>query len=75
MNVMLIGSGGREHAIALKISKSKSLSTLFCAPGNPGTDKISRNIPLSITNHSLVKDFCLQNEIELSCYWTRTTTS
>ncbi|MDP2364699.1 MAG: phosphoribosylamine--glycine ligase, partial [Ignavibacteria bacterium] len=64
MNVLLIGSGGREHAIALKITKSNNLSTLFCAPGNPGTENISQNIPLTITDHSNVKKFCLQNKIE-----------
>ena len=65
MKVLLIGSGGREHAIALKLTKSKNLSTLFCAPGNPGTENIAQNIQLTITNHENIKEFCLKNRIEL----------
>ena len=65
MNVLIIGSGGREHAIALKIRQSKKLSKLFCAPGNPGTENISQNILLDISVHSIIKDFCFQNKIEL----------
>lgn len=65
MNVLLIGSGGREHAIALKIRQSKKLSNLFCLPGNPGTENISQNILLDISDHSNIKDFCFQNKINL----------
>jgi phosphoribosylamine--glycine ligase len=65
MNVLLIGSGGREHAIALKISESKTLSILYCTPGNPGTEKIAENIVLDITNHKTVVDFCLGEQIDL----------
>jgi phosphoribosylamine--glycine ligase len=65
MNVLIIGSGGREHAIALKIKQSSKLSNLFCIPGNPGTENISQNILLDISDHSNIKDFCFQNKIEL----------
>jgi len=65
MNVLLIGSGGREHAIALKIRHSKNVSSLYCAPGNPGTENIAKNIPLNVSDHTSVKDFCSQNKIEL----------
>lgn len=65
MNVLVIGSGGREHAIALKIKQSKKLSSLFCIPGNPGTESISQNVSLNISNHSSVKEFCFQKKIEL----------
>lgn len=65
MNVLLIGSGGREHAIALKITESEKLNSLFCLPGNPGTEKIARNINLDITNHSVVIDFCKKENIDL----------
>jgi phosphoribosylamine--glycine ligase len=65
MNVLVIGSGGREHAIALKIKQSPKLSKLFCSPGNPGTENISHNIQLDISDHSKIKDFCSQNNIEL----------
>ncbi len=65
MNVLLIGSGGREHAIALKIKESKKLSTLFCAPGNPGTKNLANNISLNISDHPQINDFCSLKKIEL----------
>lgn len=65
MNVLLIGSGGREHALALKISESKKLTKLFCVPGNPGTEKFSTNISLDISNHNLVINFCKSEKIDL----------
>lgn len=65
MNVLLIGSGGREHAIALALSKSKKLNKLYCAPGNPGTKSIAENVSIEISNHKLVVDFCFSNQIDL----------
>lgn len=65
MNVLLIGSGGREHALALKISESKSLTKLFIAPGNPGTESLGENIDLDIKNEKQLEDFCANNNIEL----------
>lgn len=65
INVLLIGSGGREHALALKISESKNLSKLFCVPGNPGTEKIARNVSINITDHKSIIDFCTKEHIEL----------
>jgi phosphoribosylamine--glycine ligase len=65
MNVLVIGSGGREHAIALKIKQSKKLTSLYCAPGNPGTENIAKNISLNISDHTSVKEFCFQNKINL----------
>ncbi len=65
MNVLLIGSGGREHALALKISESKMLTKLFCVSGNPGTEKLSNNISLDISNHNLVVNFCKSEKIDL----------
>jgi phosphoribosylamine--glycine ligase len=65
MNVLLIGSGGREHAIALKIRQSKNLNKLFCAPGNPGTESFSENVSIDILNHNTVVDFCIKNKIDL----------
>lgn len=65
MNVAVIGSGGREHAIAKKISESKQLDELFIIPGNPGTEKLGKNIALDYTNHSNLIKFCEKNKIEL----------
>lgn len=65
IKVLLIGSGGREHALALKISESKSLSILYCAPGNPGTEKIANNINLDISDHQSIVNFSINNKIDL----------
>ncbi len=65
MNVALIGSGGREHAIAYKIKESKQLNELFIIPGNPGTDLFGKNINLDSTNHQVIIEFCKNNKIDL----------
>ncbi len=63
MNILLIGSGGREHALAWKIAKSPHCDQLFIAPGNPGTAKCGTNIKLDATEFAAVKDFCLAESI------------
>ncbi len=65
MNVLLIGSGGREHALALKISESKSLTKLYISPGNPGTKSIGENINLDLSDKGEVSTFCSFNKINL----------
>ncbi|CAM1650349.1 C-domain [Bartonella apihabitans] len=65
MNVLLIGSGGREHALAYKISSSPLLGKLLCAPGNPGTLPLGNNIELDVKNHKAVVEFCKKNTVEL----------
>lgn len=65
MNVLLIGSGGREHAIAIALNKSKTLRKLYCIPGNPGTKSIAENVSLNISDHKSVVDFCISNKIDL----------
>lgn len=65
MNVLVIGSGGREHAISYQISKSKLLTKLFVAPGNPGTKNIAENVELNINIFNEVLNFCIINKIEL----------
>ena len=58
MNILLIGSGGREHALAWAISASPMCDKLFCAPGNPGIGQIARVVELKITDHAAVIAFC-----------------
>ncbi len=64
MNVLLIGSGGREHALALALAKSPALSKLFIAPGNPGTERLGENVILKIEDHEAVINFCRLMKIE-----------
>ena len=65
MNVLILGSGGREHAFASKISKSNNLSKLFIAPGNSGTMKLGKNLNIDINDFDAVKDVVLSNKIEM----------
>ncbi|WP_223478448.1 phosphoribosylamine--glycine ligase [Oricola indica] len=65
MNVLLIGSGGREHALAAKLAASPLLKTLFCAPGNPGIADVAQCVVLDVTDHGKVVDFCRVNGIGL----------
>lgn len=65
MNVLVLGSGGREHALADKISLSKKLTKLYCAPGNPGTELICQNVNLSLSDFDQILDFCINNKIDL----------
>ena len=65
MNVLLIGSGGREHALAWKLAQSPLLGTLFAAPGNPGIAKHASCLALDVADHDAVAGFCRQNEIAL----------
>jgi phosphoribosylamine--glycine ligase len=65
INVLILGSGGREHAIAWKICKSKSLNNLYVAPGNSGTELIANNLSIDIQNYSEIKKSIIKNNIEL----------
>ncbi len=65
MRVLLLGSGGREHALAWKISQSSILDQLFIAPGNAGTRQFGKNIPISPIDFDAVKLFVLENSIEM----------
>ena len=65
MIVGIIGSGGREHAICCKIKESSKTSKIFCIPGNAGTSNIAENINLNINDFKSIKDFCLENKVEL----------
>ena len=61
MNILLLGSGGREHAFAWKISQSPRCSQLFVAPGNPGTADIAINVPLGVTDFVGIHEFIKSN--------------
>jgi phosphoribosylamine--glycine ligase len=65
MNVLLLGSGGREHALAWKLAQSPRLSRLFAAPGNPGIADHAKLVGLDPADHRSVVDFCTRNSIEL----------
>ncbi|HCO94898.1 MAG TPA: phosphoribosylamine--glycine ligase, partial [Phycisphaerales bacterium] len=65
MNVLLIGSGGREHAIAWKLAQSKDLAKLFTAPGNPGTEQCGQNIPIGVNDTDELLKFARQNKVGL----------
>ena len=65
MNVGIIGSGGREHAICYMLDKSKKVSKIFCFPGNAGTSLIAKNINLDPDNFSEIEEYCIKKEIEL----------
>ena len=64
-NILILGSGGREHAIAWSIYNDKRINKLFCAPGNAGTISISENIDLKIMNNDDIYLFVKQNNIDL----------
>ena len=65
MKVGIIGSGGREHAICESIKKSPKIDKIFCFPGNAGTADIAKNIILDLDNFVNIKDFILENKIDL----------
>ena len=61
MKVLIIGSGGREHAITWKLSQSPLVSKLFTAPGNAGTSEVGENVGIDISNFTAIKSFVLGN--------------
>ena len=65
MNILLLGSGGREHALAWKIAQSQHVRQLFIAPGNPGTAALGTNVPLNLSDFSAVASFVKQEAIDM----------
>lgn len=65
MNVLILGSGGREHALAWKISQSSSCNKLFIAPGNAGTDLVGVNKNINVTDFDAIKHLVIAEEIEM----------
>lgn len=66
LNVLLLGSGGREHALAWCINRSQQLDKLYIAPGNPGTAEVGRNVELSLSDFNQILEFVEENEITLT---------
>ncbi len=65
MKLLLLGSGGREHALAWKIAQSPKIEKLYIAPGNAGTASVGENIPLKADDFAGIKDFVLDNQVDM----------
>ena len=65
MIIAILGSGGREHALCYKISKSPKAKKIFCIPGNAGTSKISTNININLDNFNELKKFLQKSKVDL----------
>ena len=65
MTILLLGSGGREHALAWKMLQSSKCSKLFVAPGNAGTAEIATNINLNILDFDAIKSFCISEKVDM----------
>lgn len=65
MNILIIGSGGREHAFAWKISQSKNLTQLFVAPGNAGTAQVATNLPIAVSDFAGIAQAVKEHNIEM----------
>jgi phosphoribosylamine--glycine ligase len=66
MNILVIGSGGREHALAWKLRQSPHVDRIFCAPGNGGTGEIAANVPISVSDFDGLVRFAKQNRVDLT---------
>ncbi|MGZ5537493.1 MAG: phosphoribosylamine--glycine ligase [Chthoniobacterales bacterium] len=66
MKILVVGSGGREHALAWKLSQSSRVAQLFCAPGNAGTDSLGENVPIAAKDLSKLVQFAKENRIDLT---------
>ena len=65
MKILLLGSGGREHALAWKIAQSKRVEKLYIAPGNAGTEAVGENVPIKATDFAALKAFALEKSIDM----------
>ena len=65
MRILLLGSGGREHALAWKINQSVWTNPLYIAPGNPGTSQFGINVNIDISDFSAIRTFCIDEKIEM----------
>ena len=65
MKILLLGSGGREHALAWKIAQSKKVEKLFIAPGNAGTALVGENVNIKADDFEALKNFCVDNGVNM----------
>lgn len=65
MKLLLIGAGGREHALAWKMAQSPQCDKLYIAPGNAGTKNCGENVPISVNDFEMLKTFCVGNQIDM----------
>ena len=66
LNMLVLGGGGREHAICWKLSQSERINNLFCIPGNAGIEPVAKTIPdINITDFNRIKDFSFENNIDI----------
>lgn len=65
MNILILGSGGREHAIAWKIAQSPRIKSIFIAPGNAGTRNVGTNIPVELNNFNSIKMLVIENDVDM----------
>jgi phosphoribosylamine--glycine ligase len=66
MKILVIGGGGREHALCWKLRQSPRVTELFCAPGNAGTTLLGRNVPIPITDQDVLARFAEEEGIGLT---------
>ncbi len=66
MKLLIVGGGGREHALAWKLQQSPQVETIFCAPGNAGTEALGQNVPISPNESAKLVHFARENEIDLT---------
>lgn len=66
MKILVLGSGGREHALVWKLKQSPRVTEIFCAPGNAGIGAIARNVPIAITQHEALLRFARDEKIDLT---------
>ena len=65
MKLLLLGSGGREHALAWKIAKSEKVDKLYIAPGNAGTSECGENVNIGVNEFDKLKDFAVEHHIDM----------
>jgi phosphoribosylamine---glycine ligase len=65
MNVLVLGSGGREHAVSWKIAQSSQIDKLFIAPGNAGTSQVGTNVDIQVDDFEAIREFCIEHKIDI----------